>query len=75
MRTLIIHILVSSLTFLILGVVSGFIVRKIMPSLRSQGCDDWNKNHVMEISLLLAGVLYGLISYWISLKFTIESKE
>lgn len=69
MQRLLIHVVVSIITFLFLGLLSGFIVKQFIPSAVPAICAGWNKYHVMELSLILAGIFNGLLSYWIATKY------
>lgn len=75
MKELIVHIVISSLAFLVLGFLSGFVISRIIPTSLPPVCSEWNKNHVMEMSLILAGIMYGVISYIVARKFAVESKQ
>jgi hypothetical protein len=58
-------ILFGVITVLI-GYVSGFLIKKLENSQIPAECADWNKNHVMEKSLFVTGALTWLLSYGFS---------
>lgn len=66
---IIIGVFIFGILTVIVGYVSGFIVGKLNQRYISKdciNCKDWNKNHVMEITLFLTGAIVWLISFYIS---------
>ena len=45
----------------IFGTLVGYGVGRVFSSKLPEVCREWNKNHVMEISLFLTGVLVHLV--------------
>lgn len=65
-------ILLGLLT-IVVGYLSVHIVKRFSKTSVPIECKNWNKNHVMEISLFITGVIIGVISYGFS-KYQIKSK-
>jgi glycopeptide antibiotics resistance protein len=55
------HAFIFSLIVLLVGIVIGFLIGQIFKSDLPSVCKKWNKNHVMEISLLLTGFFSYLV--------------
>tara|TARA_B110001454_G_C12673795_1_gene414944 strand:- start:914 stop:1153 length:240 start_codon:yes stop_codon:yes gene_type:complete len=46
---------------LVVGTIVGFILGRFMSVDLPKACREWNKNHIMEISLFLTGFLTHII--------------
>lgn len=55
-------ILFGSITVLV-GYISGFMIKKLTNSKIPAECADWNKNYIMEKSLFVTGMITWLMSY------------
>lgn len=51
---------------IVMGYVSHYIVAKIDKTATPAECADWNKHHVMEISLFITGALTWLVSFGVA---------
>jgi hypothetical protein len=54
---------------ILVGLVIAYTLKKlnlIKMSPECEDCKDWNKNHVMELSLFLTGAIVWILSYLIS---------
>lgn len=57
---LLIEAIIVGIITVICGLAAGYIVSRIEPSESPKECKEWNKNHVMEKSLFLAGIFIHL---------------
>ena len=48
---------------IIVGYVSGYIIKKFDNSKVPEECAEWNKNHIMKKSLFITGALTWLLSF------------
>ena len=53
--------IVSGVGVLICGTVIGYIIGKYFSMNLPPVCNNWNKNHIMEISLFLSGVVLYMV--------------
>lgn len=58
-------IIFGILTVLV-GYVSGFLIKKLHNSTIPAECANWNKNFVMEKSLFVTGALVWLVSFGVN---------
>ena len=58
---LIIESTVVGLITVVFGSIVGFVVGKLISSDLPSVCKEWNKNHVMEISLFLTGFMIHFV--------------
>lgn len=58
---LIIESIVVGIIVVIIGSIVGYFLGKTMGINLPQVCKTWNKNHIMELSLFLTGVIVHLL--------------
>tara|TARA_Y100000591_G_scaffold331024_1_gene363651 strand:+ start:4001 stop:4246 length:246 start_codon:yes stop_codon:yes gene_type:complete len=58
---LLIEAVVVGLSTVIMGTIIGYILGKFNSVDLPSACKQWNKNHIMELSLFLTGFLLHLI--------------
>jgi hypothetical protein len=63
LSSILIGVVLFGVLTIILGYVSGFIMKQFNGSKVPAECADWNKNHIMEKSLFITGMLVYLTSY------------
>ncbi len=64
---LIFEAIIFGIIILVLGTIVSFILSKFTITDLPPVCKDWNKNHIMEISLFLTGFIGYLVCYLIGL--------
>ena len=60
MKNLLVEAFLVGIIVLIIGSVVGYGLSKITKTQIPEICKDWNKNHIMEYSLFLTGVVTHL---------------
>ena len=58
---LLIEAVVVGIGVVIIGTLVGYVVGKCLSIDLPKLCKEWNKNHIMEISLFLTGVIFHLL--------------
>lgn len=61
---IIIGAIVLGILTIILGYLSGYIIHITHKSEIPVECTNWNKNHVMEKSLFITGIMLYFVIYW-----------
>ena len=61
MYRLLIEAIVVGISTVIIGSIVGLILSKVVKTNLPKICKEWNKNHIMEISLFLTGFLLHLL--------------
>ena len=61
MQTLLIEAVIVGVLVVVIGTVVGFFVGRAASVDLPTVCKRWNKNHVMEISLFLTGVITHIL--------------
>ena len=62
--------IIFALLYVLIGSVVGGVIGKLFSSSLPSVCKEWNKHHVMEISLFFS----GLIMYYVWYKYVIAKK-
>ena len=58
---LLVEAFLAGILILIIGTFVGFIMGRFMSVDLPKACREWNKNHIMEISLFLTGFIAHII--------------
>lgn len=64
---LILEAIIFGIIILVLGTIISFVISKYTITDLPSVCKDWNKNHIMEISLFITGFISYLICYLVGL--------
>ena len=59
---LLIEAFVVGIMVVIVGLIVHFLIKKAKPDLIDKSCENWNKNHIMEICLFLTGAFTHVLS-------------
>jgi len=59
----IVGVIMFGVLSVLIGYVTGFVMKRFNGSKIPQECADWNKNKIMEKSLFVNGMLLYLFSY------------
>ncbi len=58
--------LVFAVVTVLVGALVGFVLKTLKPVEIPAECRNWNKHHIMEITLFITGAIVWLISYGVS---------